>query len=125
MQSFIERLKYFIRDSFLIALEKAQPVFRFIRLQLQRVVHYLRTHPKAKKWTIITGPPTLFLLIILLVLLIETPSKTELRNIQNQVASEVYSADSVLLGRYYIQDRTEVTYENISQDVIDALIATP
>src|SRR5688572_21308921 len=124
MQSFIERLKYFIRDSFLIVLEKAQPVFRFIRLQLQRVVHYLRTHPKAKKWTIITGPPTLFLLILLLVLLIETPSKTELRNIQNQVASEVYSADSVLLGRYYIQDRTEVTYENISQDVIDALIAT-
>jgi penicillin-binding protein 1A len=124
MQSFIERLKYFIRDSFLIALEKAQPVLRFIWLQLRRVAHYLKTHPKAKKWAVITGPPTLFLLILILVLLVETPSKTELRNIQNQVASEVYSADSVLLGRYYIQDRTEVTYENISQDVIDALIAT-
>ena len=70
------------------------------------------------------GPPLLFLFILLIVLLIETPSKQELRNIQNQVASEVFSADSVLLGRYYIQDRTEVNYENISPEVINALIAT-
>ena len=72
----------------------------------------------------IAGPPMLFFFILLIVLLIETPSKQELRNIQNQVASEVFSADSVLLGRYYIQDRTEVNYENISPEVINALIAT-
>lgn len=124
MQSLIEKLKYFIRDLFFIALEKVQPVFHVLWLQFKRLVHYLKTHPKARKWTIIAGPPIFFLLILTIVLLIETPSKKELRNIQNQVASEVFSADSVLLGRYYIQDRTEVSYENISKEVINALIAT-
>ena len=124
MQSFIEKLKYLIRDSFFIAVEKVQPLFHALKLQFQRFIHYLKTHPTARKWGLIAGPPLLFLFILLIVLLIETPSKKELRNIQNQVASEVFSADSVLLGRYYIQDRTEVNYENISPEVINALIAT-
>ncbi|HEX6226505.1 MAG TPA: transglycosylase domain-containing protein [Chryseolinea sp.] len=124
MQSFIEKVKYFIRDLFFIAVEKVQPFFRALNIQFQRFVHYLKTHPKARKWTLILGPPFLFLLVLSIVLIVETPSKQELRNIQNQVASEVFSADSVLLGRYYIQDRTEVNYENISPEVINALIAT-
>ena len=124
MQSFIEKLKYLIRDSFFIAIEKVQPLFDALKFQFQRFIHYLKTHPRARKWGMIAGPPLLFFFILLIVLLIETPSKRELRNIQNQVASEVFSADSVLLGRYYIQDRTEITYENISPEVINALIAT-
>ena len=124
MQSFIEKLKYLIRDSFFIAIEKAQPLFQALKLQFERFVHYLKTHPTARRWGMIAGPPLLFLFILLIVLSIETPSKKELRNIQNQVASEVFSADSVLLGRYYIQDRTEINYENISPEVINALIAT-
>ncbi|MFD3002697.1 penicillin-binding protein 1A [Pontibacter toksunensis] len=52
------------------------------------------------------------------------PSKRELRSKQNNTASEVYSADGVLLGRYYIQDRTNVKFEDISPAAIDALIAT-
>ena len=59
-----------------------------------------------------------------MVVWIETPSNRELRNIKNQVASEVFSADSVLLGRYYTQDRTEVRYEDIAPVVFDALLAT-
>lgn len=124
MLSFIEKLKYFIRDSFFIALEKAQPGLRFLSRQFKRLRIYLKTHPKARKWAIITGPPSLFLFILLIVLWVETPGKKELQNIQNQVASEVFSADSVLLGRYYIQDRTEVNYDDISPEVINALIAT-
>ncbi len=54
----------------------------------------------------------------------EIPSEQALRNHQNSVASEVYSADSILLGRYFIQDRTNVAYRYISQDAIKALIAT-
>src|SRR5687768_2962801 len=124
MLSFIEKLKYFIRDSFFIALEKAQPGLRFLSRQFKRLRIYLQTHPKARKWVIITGPPSLFLFILLFVLWVETPGKKELQNIQIQVASEVFSADSVLLGRYYIQDRTEVNYDDISPEVINALIAT-
>jgi len=56
--------------------------------------------------------------------LTQTPSKKELTSIRNAVASEVYSADSVLLGRYFVQDRTEIKYEDIAPHLIDALIAT-
>lgn len=77
------------------------------------------------RWTaIIVGPPLFFLGLLLFVVWIETPWNSELRNVRNQVASEVYSADSVLLGRYYIQDRTEVEYEEIAPAVLDALVAT-
>lgn len=64
------------------------------------------------------------MLLLLFVVWLETPWNSELRNIRNQVASEVYSADSVLLGRYYIQDRTEVQYTEIAPAVFQALIAT-
>jgi len=52
------------------------------------------------------------------------PDKEQLRNIQNFDASEIYSADSKLLGRYYIQNRTVLEYDEISLHLIDALIAT-
>ena len=124
MQSFIEKVKNIVRDFFFITVEKVQPFFRAGMHQLRRLAHYLKTHPRARKWTIFAGPPTVLLLILAIVVWTETPGRKELQTIQNQVASEVFSADSVLLGRYYIQDRTEVTYENISPEVINALIAT-
>ena len=52
------------------------------------------------------------------------PTGAELKNIQNYLASEIYSADDVLLGKYYIQNRTNVYYEDIPQYLIDALIST-
>lgn len=52
------------------------------------------------------------------------PSDHELKEIKNYEASVVYSSDSVLLGRYYVENRTEVKYENVSPNIINALIAT-
>ncbi len=52
------------------------------------------------------------------------PSIEELKNIQNYLASEVYSADNTLLGKYYIQNRTNVAYDDIPDYFIDALVAT-
>ena len=89
-----------------------------------RIELYFNTHPKARRWAKITSPPLAFLLLLLIIVWFETPGNRELRNIQNQVASEVYSADSVLLGRYFLEDRTEVKYEGIAPAVMDALIAT-
>lgn len=43
--------------------------------------------------------------------------------IQN-VASEVYTADGELIGRYFKEDRSPVPYDSISPNVINALIAT-
>ncbi len=52
------------------------------------------------------------------------PSALELKNIHNHTASEIYSVDGKLLGKYYIENRINVTYEEISPDIINALIAT-
>ncbi|MFC7523429.1 penicillin-binding protein 1A [Parapedobacter sp. GCM10030251] len=43
--------------------------------------------------------------------------------IQN-IASEVYTVDSVLIGRYFKEDRSPVPYDSIAQNVVNALIAT-
>lgn len=52
------------------------------------------------------------------------PDREELRKVQNPVASEVYSADSVLLGRYFIQERSDVGFQEIPKHVLSALQAT-
>ena len=52
------------------------------------------------------------------------PGMAQLRSIQQPLASEVYSADSVLLGRYFLQNRTETRFNDIHPAFIDALVAT-
>ncbi len=124
MEEQLRKLRRSIRYYYILGLRKARPLLHVLRVQYERVREYYRTHPRARKWTLILGPPFGAVFLLFLVVWIETPSNKELRNIQNQQASEVYSADSVLLGRYYIQDRTEVKYADISPMVFDALIAT-
>jgi penicillin-binding protein 1A len=51
-------------------------------------------------------------------------SVEELQNIQNHISSEIYSNEKVLLGKYYLQDRTNVQFNDLPQHLIDALIAT-
>ena len=53
------------------------------------------------------------------------PTLKELENIESSLASEVYSCDSVVLRKFfYKENRTYVPYEQISQNVITALVAT-
>ena len=106
----------------------AGPFLHWLLDKISRIDFYFTTHPNLRRWVVrsayVAGPFWTLLVWILFVVWIETPNKRELRNIQNQVASEVYSADSVLLGRYFLQDRTEIEYEDIAPAVIAALIAT-
>ncbi len=66
----------------------------------------------------------LFYLSIYTGLFGKIPSEKELKSRQNSSASEVYTSDSVLIGRYFVQDRTNIRYQDISKEVIPALIAT-
>lgn len=47
-----------------------------------------------------------------------------LENPKSELASELYSADGVLLGKYFRYNRSPVVYEDISPNVINALLAT-
>ncbi len=51
------------------------------------------------------------------------PGFKELENPKSNLASEIYSADGKLLGTYFIENRSNVTYRNISPYLINALIA--
>lgn len=53
-----------------------------------------------------------------------SPTKQDIIMPSLNVASEVYTADSVLIGRYFEEDRDPVPYDSISKNIIDALIAT-
>lgn len=53
-----------------------------------------------------------------------SPSKKDIVMPHLNIASELYTADSVLIGRYYREDRDPVVFDSISKHVIDALIAT-
>jgi len=52
------------------------------------------------------------------------PPFDELENPKTNLATEVYSADNVLLGKYYNENRTIVQFEDLSPNVVNALLAT-
>ncbi len=52
------------------------------------------------------------------------PSSSELRTIETANATEIYTADSVLIGRFYIENRTTISLDRISPYVVTALLAT-
>ncbi|MDY0198293.1 MAG: transglycosylase domain-containing protein [Tenuifilaceae bacterium] len=52
------------------------------------------------------------------------PTFEELENPKSNLASEVYSEDHELLGYYYQDFRHSLSYEDLSPNLIDALIAT-
>jgi penicillin-binding protein 1A len=52
------------------------------------------------------------------------PSVKELENPEADLASEIISADGLLMGKYYSENRSEVKYQEISPNVLHALIAT-
>ncbi len=52
------------------------------------------------------------------------PSMEDLQHQEADLATEVYTSDGLLMGKYYAENRSEVKYNEISPNVIKALIAT-
>src|SRR3569833_326334 len=71
-----------------------------------------------------------FLLLALLILATfmevfgPLPSFRDLENPKSNQASEILSSDKKTLGTYYVENRSNVTYKEISPNVIHALVAT-
>lgn len=57
-------------------------------------------------------------------LLGKMPSIEELQNPSASMASQVYADDGTLMGKFYLQDRVNVEYKDISKYIIEALVAT-
>ena len=73
---------------------------------------------------------TAFLLIVLFFICVayglfgKMPTFEELENPKSNLATEVISSDGKLLGKYYIENRSNTPYQELSPNVINALIAT-
>jgi penicillin-binding protein 1A len=52
------------------------------------------------------------------------PNLETLENPKTNLSSELYTADGLIIGKYYRENRTNIAYENISPNLINALVAT-
>jgi penicillin-binding protein 1A len=52
------------------------------------------------------------------------PDFKELENPETNLATEILSTDNKVLGKYFYENRTHVEYDDLSPDLINALIAT-
>jgi len=91
-------------------------------LSSQEIRHY--------NWYIWRAVIALFVFVGLMITLTvfdvfgQLPSFRDLENPKSNLASEVISSDKQVLGTYYIQNRSNVTFKELSPNVINALVAT-
>ena len=72
-------------------------------------------------WLLILGPlVALASIIIAVITLSDLPSLEELENPKSNLASEVISSDRKILGKYYIENRTDAQFNELSKKVVDA-----
>ncbi len=83
---------------------------------------------KLYRWIIL-----LILLIVCYIVAVEinfcnlfgySPSIKDLKNPEQCIASEVYAENGELLGKFFYENRTPITYEDLSPVLINTLIAT-
>ncbi len=74
--------------------------------------------------TVLCLAPTFLFVLVHQQVLGPLPDLRALQAIDQHEASIIYSADEAVLGKYYLENRTETLLENISPVTIDALVAT-
>ena len=52
------------------------------------------------------------------------PTFEDLENPSNSLASEIWSSDSVLLSKFYLENRTFIDFTDLSPYIVNALLAT-
>ena len=76
-------------------------------------------------WILITFPVLLLLFMVLLVwVFADIPSFKELENPDSKLATQVIAEGGEVLTTFHIENRTFVTYEELSPNIVHAAIAT-
>ena len=78
-------------------------------------------------WLLVLAGPTIIALHLFSIsvgLWGPLPTFDELENPKSNLASEIYSADQKILGTYFVQNRSNVKYEDLSPFLVDALVST-
>lgn len=76
-------------------------------------------------WLLFGGPIVgIFVFVLCIRMFGDLPNTEELQNPKTFLATEIYSSDMKVLGKYYAENRTNVKFKNISPHVVNALVAT-
>ena len=78
-------------------------------------------------WKILIGAIAIFAIFIISIgfgLFGALPSFRDIEHPKSNQASEIVTDDGRILGTYFVQNRSNVAYNEISPNVINALIAT-
>jgi len=78
-------------------------------------------------WLVVISPVLLITLVFVLVnmeVFGKLPGFEELENPKTNLATEIYSSDQVLLGKFFKENRTIVDFKEVSPNVLNALVAT-
>ena len=78
-------------------------------------------------WAVVLSPfIVLFSLVYLTALGFfgDLPTFSQLENPKNNLATEIISEDGAVLGKYFFEIRTRTSYNELPQNLINALIAT-
>lgn len=54
----------------------------------------------------------------------DLPSQQQLKEIQNPIASQLYTADEKLIGKYFLQNRSDLKAEDLNEFFKEALVST-
>ena len=77
-----------------------------------------------KLYALLVVMAVLFFALLRVGLFGSLPDINELENPKSKLASELISSDGVLFGKYYLQNRTIANFEEINENLTNALIAT-
>src|SRR5690606_22040605 len=92
------------------------------KLTQEDITQYTRTF-----WKILIGAVLfvfLFLLSVRLGIFGKLPSFHDLENPNSNLASEIITEDNKVLGTYYVENRSNVKYSELSPYLVKALIST-
>lgn len=107
---------------------KVSPVFFWNKIISFFIAKNSSVFTKSMRWSL--GIILLFVSLLIAIdinflwLFGDSPSISEILHPQPNIASEVYSEDGVLLGKYFYENRVPVHYSEISPLLIKTLVAT-
>ncbi|MFK7756314.1 MAG: penicillin-binding protein 1A [Flavobacteriales bacterium] len=79
---------------------------------------------KRLTWLLVLSPIIGLAGLFTIVSFTDLPNVEELANPETKLATQIFTSDGEVLGKYFSQNRTDLAYKNIPQDIINALIAT-
>ncbi len=75
-------------------------------------------------WLIVVAPFAGIAVLLVLASMSTLPDTEALANPKTNLATEVFTSDDKVIGRYYRENRSDIRYENLPRHLVDALVST-